>query len=111
MGTVQNGNAEVFRTIVAAVAKHKAAQLVLSIGSVLRPEQIGPVPQNAIVVNHAPQLELLKKASVCTGLFPSYATNPYASLCQKRVLFHQGEARLDRHIVGNAIEFSEILYR
>src|ERR1700738_4494494 len=65
MGTVQNGNAEVFRTIVAAVAKHKAAQLVLSIGSVLRPEQIGPVPQNAIVVNHAPQLELLKKASVC----------------------------------------------
>jgi MGT family glycosyltransferase len=65
MGTVQNGNAEVFRTIVAAVPKHKAAQLVLSIGSVLRPEQIGPVPQNAIVVNHAPQLELLKKASVC----------------------------------------------
>src|SRR3984957_19829464 len=65
MGTVQNGNAEVFRTIVAAVAKHKAAQLVFSIGSVLRPEQIGPVPQNAIVVNHAPQLELLKKASVC----------------------------------------------
>jgi len=46
--------------------KHKgAAQLVLSIGWVLRPEQIGPVPNNAIVVNHAPQLELLKKASVC----------------------------------------------
>src|SRR6202047_3401159 len=65
MGTVQNGNAHVFRTIVTAVAKHKAAQLVLSIGNVLRPEQIGPVPTNAIVVNHAPQLELLKKASVC----------------------------------------------
>jgi len=65
MGTVQNGNAHVFRTIVAAVPKHKATQLVLSIGNVLRPEQIGPVPKNAIVVNHAPQLELLKKASVC----------------------------------------------
>ena len=66
MGTVQNGNAEVFRTIATAVLKHKgAAQLVLSIGRVLRPEQIGPVPNNAIVVNHAPQLELLKKASVC----------------------------------------------
>jgi MGT family glycosyltransferase len=38
---------------------------VLSIGNLLRPEQIGPVPKNAIVVNHAPQLELLKKASVC----------------------------------------------
>jgi UDP-glucoronosyl and UDP-glucosyl transferase len=32
---------------------------------VLRPEQIGPVPSNAIVVNNAPQLELLKKASMC----------------------------------------------
>ncbi|HXM24428.1 MAG TPA: nucleotide disphospho-sugar-binding domain-containing protein [Chthoniobacterales bacterium] len=64
MGTVQNGNADVFRTLAAAVAK-KDAQLVLSIGNVLRPEQIGPVPANAIVVNHAPQLELLKKASVC----------------------------------------------
>jgi zeaxanthin glucosyltransferase len=65
MGTVQNGNAQVFGTIVAAVSKHKAAQLVLAIGNVLSPEQIGPVPNNAIVVNRAPQLELLKKASVC----------------------------------------------
>lgn len=64
MGTVQNGDAEVFRTIAAAVAE-KDAQLVMSIGSVLRPEQIGPVPRNAIVVNRAPQLELLKKASIC----------------------------------------------
>jgi MGT family glycosyltransferase len=64
MGSLQNGNADVFRTIVGAVAK-TAAQLVLSIGPVLRPEQIGPVPKNAIVVNQAPQLELMKKASVC----------------------------------------------
>src|ERR1700730_9744150 len=64
MGTIQNGNPEVFRTMAAAVAKN-GAQTVISIGNVLRPEQIGPVPQNAIVVNHAPQLELLKKASVC----------------------------------------------
>ena len=64
MGTLQNGNADVFRTMAAAVAK-KDAQPVISIGNLLRPEQIGPVPQNAIVVNHAPQLELLKKASVC----------------------------------------------
>jgi zeaxanthin glucosyltransferase len=65
MGTVQTGNAEIFRTIVAAVSKHKSLQLVLAIGNVLRPEQIGPVPNNTIVVNNAPQLELLKKASVC----------------------------------------------
>jgi zeaxanthin glucosyltransferase len=65
MGTVQNGNPDVFRIIAAATSKHKGLQLVLSIGNLLRPEQIGPVPKNAIVVNNAPQLELLKKASVC----------------------------------------------
>jgi zeaxanthin glucosyltransferase len=64
MGTLQNGNADVFRTMAAAVAKNDA-QPVISIGNLLRPEQIAPVPKNAIVVNHAPQLELLKKASAC----------------------------------------------
>ena len=65
MGTVQIGNPDVLRTIAAGVSKHKGLQLVLAIGNVLRPEQIKPVPNNAIVVNNAPQLELLKKASVC----------------------------------------------
>jgi zeaxanthin glucosyltransferase len=65
MGTVQIGNPDVLRAIVAAVSKHKGLQLVLAIGNLLRPEQIGPVPNNAIVVRNAPQLELLKKASVC----------------------------------------------
>ena len=65
MGTVMNGRADVFRTIVAGVAKHKGTQLVLSIGDQLDPKQIGPVPSNAIIVNQAPQLELLKQTSVC----------------------------------------------
>ncbi len=65
MGTILNGQPEVFRTIAAAVAKHKGVQLVLSIGDQLQPEQIGPVPSNAIIVKRAPQLELLKLASVC----------------------------------------------
>jgi zeaxanthin glucosyltransferase len=43
----------------------RARNWVLSIGSVLRVEDVGPVPNNAIVMNNAPQLELLKKASVC----------------------------------------------
>lgn len=38
---------------------------MLSIGNLLRRDEIGTVPNNAIVVNNAPQLELLKKASVC----------------------------------------------
>src|ERR1700730_3762791 len=65
MGTILNGQAEVFRTIAAGVAKHKGVQLVLSIGDPLGPEQIGPVPSKAIIVKRAPQLELLKQASVC----------------------------------------------
>jgi len=65
MGTQLNGQAEVFRTIAAAVAKHKSVQLVLSIGDQLEPEQIAPVASNAIIVKRAPQLELLKRASVC----------------------------------------------
>jgi zeaxanthin glucosyltransferase len=65
MGTILNGQAEVFRTLAAGVAKHKGVQLVLSIGDQLEPEQIGPVPSNAIIVKRAPQLELLRLASVC----------------------------------------------
>jgi zeaxanthin glucosyltransferase len=65
MGTVMNGRLDVFRTIVAALTKHKALQLVLSVGDQVDPKQIGLVPKNAIIVKRAPQLELLKQASVC----------------------------------------------
>jgi len=65
MGTILNGRADVFRTIVAALAKHKDLQLVLSIGDQIDPQQIGRVPSNAIILKRAPQLDLLKEASVC----------------------------------------------
>jgi zeaxanthin glucosyltransferase len=65
MGTLMNGLADVYRTIAAATAKQKGVQLVLSIGDQLDPEQIGPLPSNTVVVQRAPQLELLKRASVC----------------------------------------------
>src|SRR5262249_39830827 len=65
MGTILNGRVDVFRAILAAVAKNKNSQLVLSIGDQIDPEQIGPIPKNAIVVKRAPQLELLKEATAC----------------------------------------------
>ena len=65
MGTMLNDLADVFRTITAATARHKGVQLVLSVGDQLDPEQIGSLPSNTILVEHAPQLELLKRASVC----------------------------------------------
>jgi MGT family glycosyltransferase len=65
MGTLQNGLANVFHEIATAAANYKDMQLVLSVGSQLDPQQIGCLPSNAIVVKSAPQLELLKRASVC----------------------------------------------
>ena len=44
MGTILDGRADIFRTIVAGVAKHKGTQLVLSIGDHLDPKEIGSVP-------------------------------------------------------------------
>ena len=38
---------------------------MLSVGDQIDPNQIGPVPNNAIIVKRAPQLELLKQTSVC----------------------------------------------
>jgi MGT family glycosyltransferase len=64
MGTLQNGSESLFKTIVAA-AEAPGRQLVLSVGRNLRPEAIGPVAANTIVVQQAPQLLLLEKASLC----------------------------------------------
>ena len=55
----------VFRAIATAAANYQDMQLVLSIGNNLDPQQIGSLPSNAVVVKSAPQLELLKRASVC----------------------------------------------
>jgi zeaxanthin glucosyltransferase len=57
--------ANVFRTIAEAASMLKDVQLVLSIGNELDPREIGPLPSNAITMKRAPQLELVKRASVC----------------------------------------------
>ena len=83
MGTILNGQADVFRTIVAALSKHKDLQLVLSVGDQVDRRQLGPVPNNALIVKRAPQLELLKLTSVCithAGLNTVLGLWPKASL-------------------------------
>jgi zeaxanthin glucosyltransferase len=65
MGTMMNGIADVYRVIGTAATRVKGIQLVLSIGDQICPKEIGPLPANTIVVKRAPQLELLKYASVC----------------------------------------------
>jgi zeaxanthin glucosyltransferase len=65
MGTLVNGLTNVFRIILKAAAAIPGRQLVLSIGSNIQMDEIGPVPASAIVVSKAPQLELLKRAELC----------------------------------------------
>jgi MGT family glycosyltransferase len=65
MGTILNGRVDVFRTIVAALAKNPGVQLVLSVGDRIDPADLGAVPKNAIIAKRTPQLEVLKHASVC----------------------------------------------
>jgi zeaxanthin glucosyltransferase len=65
MGTIQNGPEPVFNTIAEAVGDRPGMQMVLSTGPVVDPQQIKSVPANAIVVQHAPQLRLLKRSALC----------------------------------------------
>jgi zeaxanthin glucosyltransferase len=65
MGTLVNGLTDVFRSILKAAAAIPGRQLVLSIGSNIQMDDIGPIPASAIVVSKAPQIELLKRAELC----------------------------------------------
>jgi zeaxanthin glucosyltransferase len=65
MGTLVNGLTDVFRIILKAAAAIPGRQLVLSIGSNIQMDDLGPIPASAIVVSKAPQIELLKRAELC----------------------------------------------
>jgi zeaxanthin glucosyltransferase len=64
MGTLQNGLESVFSAIAQAVEPRPGMQLVLSIGDSLDSKQISSLPANCIVVNRAPQIELLKRSAL-----------------------------------------------
>lgn len=64
MGTLQNGQADTFRAILAATER-PGYQVVLSVGTTIAPESLAPARPNTIVVQRAPQLELLKLATLC----------------------------------------------
>jgi len=65
MGTLQNGLIEIFRSIAQAAIRLKELQFVLTVGGQLDPKQLGAVPANVMVVRHAPQIEILKRSSLC----------------------------------------------
>lgn len=63
MGTLQNRMTNVYRTI-AEAAKSVGVQLALSLGGGARVEEIGTLPGNPVVVEYAPQMQLLKRADL-----------------------------------------------
>jgi zeaxanthin glucosyltransferase len=65
MGTLQNGLADIFRSITQTAVGLKELQFVLAVGGQLDPKQLGDVSANVLVVNHAPQIEILKRSSLC----------------------------------------------
>ena len=65
MGTLVNGLAKVYKTILRAVGQLPEIQVVLSVGENVRPESLGTIPSNVVVVRTAPQIELLKRAALC----------------------------------------------
>ena len=65
MGTLQNGLADIFRSITQAAIGLKKLQFVLAVGGQLDPKQLGAVPANVVVVSHAPQIEILRRSSLC----------------------------------------------
>jgi zeaxanthin glucosyltransferase len=65
MGTLVNGLEHVYRTILDAVRGLSGIQVVLSVGRNIDIDDLGPIPLNTLVVSSAPQIELLKRATVC----------------------------------------------
>jgi len=64
MGTVQNGAEHVFRTIADACAGLDC-QLVMSLGENVSLAAVGALPGDCIAVARAPQLDLLRRATLC----------------------------------------------
>ena len=65
LGTLVNGMVHVYRSILEAVGRFPETQVVLSVGWNIDPDDLRPIPSNAIIVRTAPQIELLKRASLC----------------------------------------------
>jgi MGT family glycosyltransferase len=65
MGTLVNGMEHVYRAILEAVGRFPETQVVLSVGKNIKPDDLRPIPSNAIIVSTAPQIELLKGAALC----------------------------------------------
>jgi MGT family glycosyltransferase len=65
LGTLVNGLESIYKTILPAVGRMPEMQVVLAKGNNIELADLGPIPSNVIVVDRAPQIELLKRATLC----------------------------------------------
>jgi MGT family glycosyltransferase len=63
MGTIQNRSIEIFNKI-ASACEEIDAQLVISLGGSKSLQSLSPLPGSPLVVEYAPQLELLKRVTL-----------------------------------------------
>jgi MGT family glycosyltransferase len=63
LGTINNQNLDFYRTCFAAFADHPG-QFVLSVGKKTNISDLGAIPENFIVRNHVPQLDVLQRVDL-----------------------------------------------
>lgn len=63
-GHLISGGRQLMQRVIEAISAQNDWQLVLTTGIHIRPKEFGELPDNVIVVNEVPQLELLKRASI-----------------------------------------------
>lgn len=59
-----SGGQKVLQTVIAAISARSDWQLVLTTGTHLNPEDFGEVADNIILVNRAPQLDILQRTAI-----------------------------------------------
>jgi zeaxanthin glucosyltransferase len=65
LGTLVNGLVWVYKALLESAKAFSDHQFVLSIGKHVDPADLGLIPANMVLVREAPQLELLKRATLC----------------------------------------------
>jgi zeaxanthin glucosyltransferase len=114
LGTLVNGIESIYKTILSALGKLPEVQAVLSIGRNVQLGDLGPAPSNFIVVEKAPQIELLKRAALCithAGLNTTLESLAHGvPMVAIPIGFDQPgvAARIAHHKVGEFIEVDDL---